>query len=86
MGEVTHIHTAQVIKMLQKLLKMAQEGRITFIEGMVQVETGDEVEWSIIREGEKSYDPLNLINQLGQIEIIKQSILEEICAEVIDAD
>ena len=43
------------------------------------------VEWKLIQEGEKSFDEMHLINQLGYHDLIKQSIIEDIC-EVVRED
>lgn len=73
-----------MIKALEKLLRMAQRGQITYIEGLAQIEDDDCVDWKMFREGEKSYDSSHLVHQIGHIELMKQAIIEELCEEVVD--
>lgn len=84
MGDITHIHNSTMVKALEKLLRMAQQGQITYIEGLAQVEDSDCVDWKMIREGEKSFDSAHLVHQIGHLELMKRAIIEELCDEVID--
>jgi len=84
MTNVTHIHRNQLAESLRSLARMADEGKITFIEGLVQQDDGDFVEWKLIKEGDKSFDQAHLITQLGYHDLIKQSIIEDLLELIIE--
>tara|TARA_B100001939_G_C16926783_1_gene612033 strand:+ start:1122 stop:1382 length:261 start_codon:yes stop_codon:yes gene_type:complete len=85
MTNVTKLHPNRLAEALHELWKMAERKEITFIEGLVEVDTGDYVEWKLVQEGEKSYDESHLLAQLGYQDLIKKSIVEDIC-EITNAD
>jgi len=85
MTNVTHIYGGRLSQALRELLKKVEMGEITYIEGLAQVETDGFVEWHMIQEGEKSFDHVHLVNQIGYHDLIKQSIIEDIC-ETLNED
>jgi len=85
MTNVTKIHANRLSQALHELYRKAEKGEITYIEGLVQCELGEFVEWRLVQEGEKSYDQMHLINQLGYHDLIKRAIVEDIC-EITDED
>lgn len=86
MTNVTKLHPNRLAEVLHELWKMAERKEITFIEGLVEVDKGDYVEWKLIQEGEKSFDEIHLITQLGYQDLIKKSIVEDICEVTSDND
>ena len=82
MTNVTKLHPNRLAEALYELWKKAERNEITFIEGLAQVEEEGFVEWKLIQEGEKSFDQIHLINQLGYHDLIKHSIIEDICETV----
>jgi hypothetical protein len=79
MTNVTRLHINRLSEALHELLKRAERGEITFIEGLAQVDLGEHVEWKVFSEGDKSYDQQHMINQLGYYELLKQQTIEDIC-------
>lgn len=86
MTNVTKLHPNRLAEALHELWKMAERKEITFIEGLVQVDKGEYVEWKLIQEGEKSFDETHLMIQLGYQDLIKKSIVEDICEVTSDND
>ena len=82
-NNVTKSHPNRLAESLYELWKKAEKNQITFIEGLVELDHGDYVEWKLVQEGTKSYDQNHLLTQLGYHDLIKQNIIEDIAEVVI---
>lgn len=84
MTNVTKLHPNTLAEALYELWKKAERREITYIEGLVEMDKGEYVEWRLVQEGTKSYDEDHLIMQLGYHDLIKQNIIEDITGVVLD--
>lgn len=86
MGDITQLHRNELLEHLQAIQKEVMQGRITYIEMLIQRENEDYVEWDLQEAGEKSYDNQHLLSQIGILYLAAQGVINDITGEEEDED
>lgn len=86
MGDITQLHRNELLEHLQAIQKEVMQGRITYIEMLIQRENEDYVEWDLQEAGEKSYDSQHLLSQIGILYLAAQGVINDITGEEEDED
>lgn len=85
MTDITQLHQTELLRFIQDLQKEIQQGRITYIEMVVQREDDEYVEWDLLESGIKSLDHQHLLAQVGCLYMAAHDVVNEIL-EIEDED
>jgi hypothetical protein len=78
MGDITQLHRNELLEHLQSIQKEVMQGKITYIEMLIQRENEDYVEWDLQEAGEKSYDTQHLLSQIGILYLATHGVFNDL--------